>query len=149
MHEVPPFPDAVERFGEFLTEQGVSPSVEWIFSDDLLWSGSPRPFLRTPVRKDNFDFAAARYEQGRDAGRGVLLHVLFRSERTLLATVWFPESTLEAETSLVSGLKLSIAQPVQETISCRPGWRWNLRRWLAGDQSEWMNGYHLMSRGPV
>ena len=144
MDDVPDFETATLRFADFLRDLGVDGSIDWIFSEDVILGRSP--LVRDLLPNTNREMSKTRFSDGRRRGLGIMLHALFRQDSRILACVWYPKDEIEAEQSMISGLKLSLAEPLRPVSLCRGDLNWKARKWLAGDQADWMDGHQLSSR---
>jgi hypothetical protein len=111
MNEIPNFENALESFRRFLTEQGHSTNVFWVFREDI-WKRSPTSVaLRFPSQIKNLRLVKKVFEEGREKGL-VDIHAIATVGDNVAATVWFPKFKEEEIQGWDCGMKLSIAEPL-------------------------------------
>ena len=130
MDDCPEFAEAKRRFARFLESQGCPGEICWIFRDDFYWYRQDRAIVRWPTPETNETLTRQHFDVGRQLGRGVELAALFSSYSLVFAHVWFPGDDLDAEYAMITGLKLSIRQPLPEAVLKASGWRWTARQLL-------------------
>ena len=135
MEDVPTFAEAERRFSAFVEARGHAAEVCWVFRDDFYRGMGRSPVVRWPLPDSNRTLSEQRFEAGRRLGRGVQLAALCHHGARTFAYVWFPESDLEAEYSLISGLKLLIPDPLPEGRLEANRWLWAARRLLPAYRS--------------
>jgi len=116
MNDIPEFEDAVASFRHFLAEQGHPSTIFWVFREDI-WSRSPIDVvLRFPSQIRNLALAKKVFAEGREKGL-VDIHAIASVDDKVAATVWFPKFTDEEIQGWISGMKLSIADPLPSAKS--------------------------------
>lgn len=111
MNDIPKFEDAVASFHHFLTENGHTGDVIWVFREDV-WKRSPTDVLvRYPPARTNLALAQKVFAEGRERGL-VDVHAIAATSDKIAATVWFPKFPNEEIQGWNQGMKLSIAQPL-------------------------------------
>jgi hypothetical protein len=128
MEDCPGFIEAKQRFTRFLASQGHPEDVHWVFRDDFYRRRAKPPVVRWPLHEMNEILTRQHFEVARYRGHGVELAALFYCASRTFAHVWYPESEEEADYSLISGLKLSVPEPLPEAILEESEWCWSVRR---------------------
>jgi hypothetical protein len=116
MNDLPLFEEAVSMFQRFLTEQRHPVSVQWLFRQDLLRRSRYRVFVRTPPYVANAEPAKKVFCEGRTRGL-VEIVALAKTERNVVATVWYPKLPGEEVEGWDTGLKVSIAEPLPTAMA--------------------------------
>ena len=133
--DVPPFDEACRQFHEFLTGQGITGELAWVFRGDV--SSHQRTLsVRLPLSADNTSRARDRYELGRQRGLGVWLQVFGRLGERPLCYVWLPADAEDASYAMLSGLKMSVPETPLEVRPVISGLRWWFRR-----RWDWWRGF--------
>jgi hypothetical protein len=110
------FQAAVERFKEFLSAQGHSTDLLWIFREDVL-THKRRVFLRWPLPQANERYAETHYEAGRDRGLGLKLEVFCWAAERACCYVLVPEDEAAADSLMMTELRFSC--PVEKATAMR------------------------------
>jgi hypothetical protein len=142
MNEISDFNLAVSDFRHFLSEQGHSDDLFWVFRDDLWYSGPNQVLIRYPPPAENPLLARKVYDEGRERGLVGITAVATAEGRTA-ATVWFPRYPEEEVQGWSQGRMLSIRQPLPEAKAVG-GLRWQIIRQLPSyrryQRNEWSVG---------
>jgi len=129
IHTVPAFDHAIDSFELFLTEQGQSGNVLWIFRENITWHGG-KFFVKFPLSEENRSLVAQLYKRGCERGLGVLIDMFCLVSSQPCCYIWLPQNERDAELALLAGLKLSapskpqVAQPVFSDAL------WRFHTWL-------------------
>ena len=97
------FAEAIDSFGEFLSSQGLSPDLRWVFREDVIFRRG-RIFIKTPLPADNESRAEACYELGRKRDYGVVLQAFCLLESRPCCYIVLPTDDTDAEHMLVSNV---------------------------------------------
>jgi len=117
------FREAKQDFQKFLSEQGLSSDVVWIFREDVICL--PNRFLiRVPIPAENETFAEACFDVGRERDFGICLHAFCLLDGRPCCYVQLPEDDIDAQYSLMGNLSvkfsfrcdLSNAEPVANPL---------------------------------
>jgi hypothetical protein len=149
LEAIPPYSDAVQRFRDFLRDEGHPDSVVWLFREDFYATGFPRHRVRFPPPDANRPLAEAYFEKARERGRGVSLRAHFRVEGHSAASIWCSDDFLDADHTLLSGLKLSAATPFPNARPVRSGLLWRLHRLSSGYRYQQRAGFDVPTRAEV
>lgn len=128
----PSFSEAINRFRQFIEEQGLSSDLLWLFREDVVdrW---PKTYLRIPTTDDG-TLVEFLYDVGLKRGLGVHLNVFCLHEGRPCCYIWVPENEEDASYRMLSGLKLSVPEQPDRRIVLPVGsrlrWIW-LRSWGA------------------
>ena len=119
---------AVQRFQNFLANQGYSPNVVWIEPSDLFLTGRKLIYVHHPCLENAANLARNTFDQGLAFGNGVVLKGLFPKKHATYSFVWFPQDRVEAEYALVSkGVKLEVSlSQAFSAVIIRNDERWRL-----------------------
>lgn len=102
------FDEAKQFFQNFLSEQGLSSDLLWIFGEDIICL-SKRLLIKVPLPAENESFAEVCYNVGRERDFGICLHAFCLLDERPCCYVWLPEDDLDAQYSLMGNLNLSAA----------------------------------------
>ena len=101
------FDEAKQFFQNFLSEQGLSSDLLWVFGEDIICL--PNRFLiKVPLPAENESFARACYDIGRERDLGLCLHVFCLLDRRPCCYVQLPEDELDAQYSLMGNLSVKL-----------------------------------------
>jgi hypothetical protein len=110
----PSFDEAVQRFRDFLREQGRARDLLWLTSDDVLIVGRAC-VARIPRESIAIEKARKRYGEGVRRGLGVQILAFCAVGNLLGCQVSYPADRDEAERQLMPpGLKLSLCERLYE-----------------------------------
>ena len=122
------FEDAVASFQNFLKDNGHPMKIFWVFRDDL-WRRSPTDvWVKYPSSSNSLVLAQKVFSEGCERGL-VDLHAVATTANETAATVWFPKFPDQEVQGWVSGLKLSIAEPLPNATVVSPLW-WGFLRFV-------------------
>lgn len=103
------FDEAVQRFQEFLAQNGRPRKVMWLAAGDITLSGSLVVYVRLPNLATGEEDARRAFELGMRQGTGVLIKGLWEIGDAMCSHIWAPCDAKEAELALMPrGAKLSI-----------------------------------------
>lgn len=133
MTDIPLFEDAARQFREFLEREGFVGDLLWIFREDVAVDREGRVSVRLPLPSENPDRARAEYERGRQGGIGVHLSVFCSLESKPCCFVWVPQTERDAESAMVSGLKLSAPKSPRTARAFKESLANRVLTWLGSD----------------
>jgi hypothetical protein len=94
------FLEAKQFFQNFLSEQGLSSDLFWVFGEDVI--SLPKRFLiKVPLPAENESFAEACYDIGLKRDFGLCLHAFCLLDGRPCCYVQLPEDDLDAQYSLM------------------------------------------------
>ena len=128
MNEIPEFEEALQRFRHFLTEQGHSADVFWVFREELWQSSVSKALIKYPPHSENESLTRKVFAEGRARGL-VEITALVAAGDKVAATIWFPKFPHEQVQGWNQGMKLSISKPLQRAKMAGPV-RWKLLQFL-------------------
>ena len=108
--EIPSFTDATKQLKDFLASQDLSPELEWVFREDIIWR-KQLIHVRVPLPQANESLAKSLYEKGRQRDLGIRLETLCLLDSHPCCYVWLPEDQMEAECALLLMSKFIISAP--------------------------------------
>jgi len=114
------FDQAKACFNEFLSREGVSNDLLWLFREDVVFQGD-NILIRTPVPRENDQLAENCYELGRQRNFGVALHGFCLFQSYLCCYLILPEDDLDAQYLLMSsvGVKYSVVSNPRKARSIK------------------------------
>ena len=120
------FAEAVNSFKEFLSGQGLSPNLQWVFREDVVFRQG-RVIIRTPLPANNASRAEACYELGRQRDYGVTLKAFCLLESRPCCYIVLPENDADAQHMLMSNVAakylirtdLAEAEPISNPLKWR------------------------------
>ncbi len=99
------FDEAKQFFQNFLSGQGLSSDLLWVFGEDVV-SLENRFLIKVPLPAENESFSEALYNVGRERDLGLCLHAFCLLDRRPCCYVQLPEDDLDAQYSLMGNLSL-------------------------------------------
>lgn len=94
------FDEANQVFQNFLSEQGLSSDLLWVFGEDIICL--PKRFLiKVPIPAENESFAKVCYDIGRERDFGLCLHAFCLLDGRPCCYVQLPKDDLDAQYSLM------------------------------------------------
>jgi hypothetical protein len=102
------FDEALDSLREFLSGQGLSTHLIWVFREDVIFQGE-RIFIKTPWPAENEARARACYELGQKRGFGVNLKAFCLLESRPCCYILLPEDDLDAQYLLMSNISLKLS----------------------------------------
>lgn len=125
------YSEAIDSFKEFLSSQGLSSDLRWVFREDVIFRLG-RIFIKTPLPTENESRAEACYELGRKRDYGVVLQAFCLLESHPCCYVVLPTDDTDAQYMLVSNMAVKYlirtdlvgAEPISNPL------RWGLLRML-------------------
>ena len=126
------FREAKESFQSFLSGQGLSPDLVWLFREDVICR--PGLFLiRVPLPPENERLAEACYEVGRKRDLGICLHAFCLADSRPCCYVQLPGDDVEAQYMLMGNLSLkcSVRTRLLQAQPVRNPTVWFAKKWLA------------------
>jgi hypothetical protein len=122
----PSFHEAKTSFEEFLSSNGVSSKLHWVFQEDVVVRNGSI-FVKVPIPSQNDARAEACYELGWQRNFGVALDVLCLLNGRPCGYIVIPENDRDAELMMMSSslMKLSVPSELREAVPIK-----NLMRWL-------------------
>lgn len=106
---IPEFVEAEVLFKKFLSENGYSKQLSWVFREDLNLGRNHEILLLQPDIVRNREIVEQAFDQARLISVGIMLDVLCPIESGGACAFFFvPDSREEAERRLLSGLKFGI-----------------------------------------
>jgi hypothetical protein len=103
-----PFDEALDSFREFLSGQGLSTDLVWVFREDVIFQRE-RIFIKTPVPAENESRARACYELGQKRDFGINLKAFCLLESRPCCYILLPEDDLDAQYLLMSNISLKLS----------------------------------------
>jgi hypothetical protein len=97
------FAEAIDSFKEFLSGQGLSSDLQWIFCEDVVFRQG-RIFIKTPLPANNESRAEACYELGRERDYGVVLKGFCLLDSRPCCYIVLPEDDVDAQYMLMSNV---------------------------------------------
>ena len=128
MNEIPEFDEALQRFRTFLTENGHSAEVFWVFREEVWQSSVSEALIKYPPHPENESLARKVFGEGRERGL-IGITALVAAGNKVAATVWFPKFPDEQVQGWNQGMKLAISEPLICAKMIGPT-RWRLLRLL-------------------
>ncbi len=121
----PAFAEALRQFQEFLSRQGVSENILWIFREDIAENGK-RKYLRIPSQEQR-SFVERLYAAGCKRQLGVCFSVYCFLDKRPCCYLYVPANKTDAEYMMMpDGLRFST--PSEEilpiAISVKSRWLW-------------------------
>ncbi len=112
------FGQATDYFRTFLSSQGLSDDLMWLFREDVIFQGN-RILIKVPVPPENDEVAAKCYELGRERNFGVGLHAFCSFQSRLCCYIVLPEDDLDGQYMLMSdvAVKYSVVSNLREAES--------------------------------
>ena len=119
------FDEALESFKDFLSGQGISADLVWIFREDVIFQ-TERIFIKTPIPAENESRARACYELGQKRDFGINLQAFCLLESRPCCYILLPEDDLDAQYLLMSNisLKLSVWKNLRKAESISNPVKW-------------------------
>src|SRR5256885_6286733 len=102
------FDEALDSFREFLSGQGLSTDLVWVFREDVIFQRE-RTFIKTPVPVENETRARACYELGQKRDFGINLQAFCLLESRPCCYILLPEDDLDAQYLLMSNISLKLS----------------------------------------
>ncbi len=146
---VPEFATAARRLGEFLVSKGHSEEVAWVFREDFYAPRLGQCYCRWPLPRENKNLAQAYYDLSRQRGFGVCLVVQFTLHGRSAVSLWAPNSNLDAQYSLVSGLKLTVPKSRVEATAVASSLAWWLHRLSSAYRLNQRQGFDIPLRSAM
>jgi hypothetical protein len=123
------FLESKQDFQRFLSEQGLSSEVLWIFREDLVCL--PKRFLvKVPLPKNNETLAETFFNIGRERNFGICLHAFCLLNEKVCCYIQLPDDDLESQYSLMSNERVKFSVRTN-LINARPVtnfFRWQFYR---------------------
>lgn len=107
MTDLPSFEAAVDKLKGFLLQQGYPSEIAWTFLEDYAWLDQML-YVNRDEFADNARHTEMLYSTHAMRRHGVELSVVAILDEISLCSIWIPASEDEAESRLLSGLKLRI-----------------------------------------
>jgi hypothetical protein len=101
------FPAAIQSYKQFLSEQGLSTDIVWVFREDVTVKRR-RVWVRWPLPPENPRLAEQRYEHGRNKGLGLRLDTFCLAGHRPCCYVWVPQDEIDADLDMSSELKMCV-----------------------------------------
>jgi hypothetical protein len=99
------FHEAKQFFQNFLSEQGLSSDLLWVFGEDIICL--PKRFLiKVPLPAENESFAEVCYNIGLERNLGLCLHAFCLLDGRPCCYIELPKDDLDAQYSLMGNLSL-------------------------------------------
>ena len=126
------FTEAKREFVEFLTANGLTEPILWVFEEDILSRITERFrkdfWLRLPLPQENETFAEMHFELGKRRGFGVALIAFARCDRGLCCSFIVPADDEDAQYMLMGPEHLkysfiSSEMPVAKVVHSGLLWR--------------------------
>jgi hypothetical protein len=119
------FDEALDSFKDFLSGQGLSTDLMWIFREDVIFQRE-RIFIKTPITVENEIRARACYELGQKRAFGINLQAFCLLESRPCCYILLPEDDLDAQYLLMSdiSLKLSVWKNLRKAESISHPVKW-------------------------
>jgi hypothetical protein len=135
------FDEALDSFREFLSNQGLSTNLLWIFREDVIFQGA-RIFIKTPVPLGNEPCARACYELGQKRDFGINIQAVCLLESRPCCYIVLPEDDVAAMRMLIPKVAVKYlvltdmtkAEPVSNPI------KWRMLRLL--NRKSHIGGFH-------
>lgn len=112
------FAEATDYFKQFLSSQGLSVDLVWLFREDVIFEGD-RFLIKVPVPRENDEIAATCYELGRKRNFGVGVHAFCSFQSRLCCYIVLPGDDLDGQYMLMSNVavKYSVVSNLREAES--------------------------------
>lgn len=119
------FGEAVVSFREFLSDQGLSTELVWVFREDVIFQRE-RTLIKIPVPSENESRVNACYELGQKRAFGVNLHAFCLLESRPCCYLILPGDDVDAQYLLMSdsSLKCSARAELREAEPISGWLRW-------------------------
>jgi hypothetical protein len=124
MSDLPSFEAAVNKLKEFLLQQGCPSEIAWTFFEDYAWLDQML-YVNEDEFADNARHVERLYSTHPMRGHGVELSLVAILDEVSLCSIWIPSSEEEAESRLLSGLKLRIPTRQMEAHAVDDGIEWH------------------------
>lgn len=121
------FNSAVCLLEEFLELQSLPLRIEWVFAEDLVWTGSQLN-ARAPISAENKEVMRSIIESENAQTHGVEIRAVARTANATLCGLVLPEDERQAEEMMIDGLKLSVPNRLQDAVVVSGTIRWRLLR---------------------
>jgi hypothetical protein len=148
------FEDAVLEFRKFLTDNGLTEPILWVFEEDI-FSRRTDTFekdfwLKIPLPEENEEFARRHFELGKHRGFGLGLSAFARCDEGLCCSFIVPTDDEDAQYMLLGPehLKYSFVSrdmPVAKVV--RSEWSWWAMGWLRRFFKPGCHFVYLASKG--
>jgi len=120
------FREAKQDFQNFLSGQGLSSDLLWVFREDVI-SLPNRLLIKVPLPENNETLAATCYEIGRERNFGLCLHAFCLLDGRPCCYIQLPKDDLDAQYMLLNNenLKYSVwtdlknAEPIAKSLHWR------------------------------
>jgi hypothetical protein len=125
----PSFHEAKRSFEGFLSSNGVSSEMHWIFQEDVVVQNG-RILIKVPIPSQNVARAEACYELGWQRNFGVALDVLCLLNGRPCGYIVVPENDRDAQLKMMSRslLKFSVPSVLREAVPIKNPMRWLVLR---------------------
>lgn len=139
------FDEALNDFKEFLSGQGLSNQLTWIFLEDVIFRGE-NIFIKTPV--SNQSIARSYYKIGQKRNFGINLQAFCTLESQLCSYIYLPENDIDAQYSLMSNkaLKYSVSKNLRAAKSITNTLKWKMLKLLSPELSSSDFDQHIPSK---
>lgn len=123
MSEVLDYSSAKRKLCEFLERRSLSPSVAWVFAEDIAWvEGGLKVRSPLPAENENAVRTAIESEVARELG--VELRAVGKTAEKTFCAVVLPTDERQAREMMINGLKISVPDRlvVASQVSGLIGW---------------------------
>src|SRR5215210_1049540 len=137
------FDEALDSFREFLSGQGLSEDLVWVFREDVIFQRE-RIFIKTPVPAENEARAKACYELGQERNFGINIHAFCLLEFRPCCYIVLPEDDIDAERMLIPevAVKYSVLSNLTKAELILNPVKWQMLRLLNYKSNiNWFNEY--------
>jgi hypothetical protein len=150
------FDEAVDSFKNFLSGQGLSTDLAWVFREDVIFQRE-RIFIKTPIPAENETRARACYELGQKRDFGINLQAFCLLESRPCCYILLPEDDLDAQYLLMGNilLKLSVWTNLRKAESISNPVKWqalklmNRKSRVSGPDDHIASKHSLLPEYPV
>lgn len=121
------YTSALDQLSGFLAEQSLPPDVEWVFAEDLAWTGQELK-VRAPRPPEDSDVVRSAIESDRGQKLGVEIRAIARTDKATLCGIVIPQDEREAEELMINGLKFSVPSRLLEAAEVSGSIKWKVAK---------------------
>lgn len=124
----PSFETMINSLNNFLAEENCSKNLVWIFREDVICY-KKTVFIKYPICYKNSELAKEYYNFGKKNGLGIQLEVFCLLKNCPCCFVWVPKNQLDADYSMLSGVKMKIPITLLQAKTVTSNIFWKLLTW--------------------
>lgn len=131
------FREAKETLQKFLSENGISADIVWLFREDVI-SEQDSFLIKTPIPQENEKLAESFFEVGKARGFGVCLDVFCLLDSCPCCYVLLPDDDIDSQYMLMSNEHLKCSVRI-ELINAKPvtnSFLWHTKKLIAKTKGE-------------